>query len=215
MNTFQPSTNATGSVKFMYHSREFLLTTMASQIICNPNLISTAFSANNIENIKASNNWPFMRGIHRWPLDSSHKRPVTRKAFPYCNFIMHNELSSAVTVVLNGVSPKYISVISGYMWAGAIYLNKGFKDKTTISTPLYKYNANCPLHQGGSLIQMGCNILFNDLFGQNQEWQVTLWVYQLHLICPLYSESYFSHIINSEHTRFIRCSWRPPCRIIW
>ena len=23
-------------------------------------------------------NWPFVRGIHRWPLDSPHKKPVTR-----------------------------------------------------------------------------------------------------------------------------------------
>ena len=27
--------------------------------------------------------WPFVRGIHRWPVDSPHKGPVTRKMFPY------------------------------------------------------------------------------------------------------------------------------------
>ena len=30
----------------------------------------------------------FLRGIHRWPVDSSHKWPVTRKMFPFDNVIM-------------------------------------------------------------------------------------------------------------------------------
>ena len=30
---------------------------------------------------KNPRNWPFERGIHRWPVDSPHKGPVTRKAF--------------------------------------------------------------------------------------------------------------------------------------
>ena len=30
----------------------------------------------------------FVRGIHRWPVDSPHKGPVTRKMFPYDDVIM-------------------------------------------------------------------------------------------------------------------------------
>ena len=30
----------------------------------------------------------FVRGIHRWPMDSPHKRPVTRKIFPFDDVIM-------------------------------------------------------------------------------------------------------------------------------
>ena len=30
----------------------------------------------------------FVRGIHRWPVDSLHKRPVTRKVFPSDDVIM-------------------------------------------------------------------------------------------------------------------------------
>ena len=30
----------------------------------------------------------FMRGIHRWPMNFPHKRPVTRKMFPFDNVIM-------------------------------------------------------------------------------------------------------------------------------
>ena len=31
----------------------------------------------------------FLRGIHRWPVSSPHKGPVTRKMFPFDDAIMH------------------------------------------------------------------------------------------------------------------------------
>ena len=34
------------------------------------------------ENVKAPRHWPLRGGIHRWPVDSPHKGPVTRKMFP-------------------------------------------------------------------------------------------------------------------------------------
>ena len=32
--------------------------------------------------------WPFVRGIHRWPVNSPHKGPVTRKKLPFDDVIM-------------------------------------------------------------------------------------------------------------------------------
>ena len=32
----------------------------------------------------------FVRGIHRWPVNSPHKGPVTRKMFPFDDVIMYN-----------------------------------------------------------------------------------------------------------------------------
>ena len=32
--------------------------------------------------------WPFVRGIHRWPVNSPHKGPVTRKKLPSDDVIM-------------------------------------------------------------------------------------------------------------------------------
>ena len=40
------------------------------------------------QNIKAPRNWPFVRGINRWPVNSPYKRPVTRKIFPFDDGIM-------------------------------------------------------------------------------------------------------------------------------
>ena len=40
------------------------------------------------ENIKAPRHWPFLWGIHREPVNSPHKGPVTRKMFPFDDVIM-------------------------------------------------------------------------------------------------------------------------------
>ena len=44
--------------------------------------------AYNKENIKAIHYWPFVRGIHRSPVDSPHKGPVILKAFPCRSILM-------------------------------------------------------------------------------------------------------------------------------
>ena len=40
------------------------------------------------ENIKAPRHWPLCGEIHRWPVNSPHKWPVTRKMFPFDDVIM-------------------------------------------------------------------------------------------------------------------------------
>ena len=43
---------------------------------------------NNNEHIKYPHYWPFVRGIHHWPMDTPNKRTVTRKAFQvWCDLI--------------------------------------------------------------------------------------------------------------------------------
>ena len=46
------------------------------------------------ENIKAPRYWPFVRGIHRGPVNSPHKWPVTRKMFPFDDVIMKITVTS-------------------------------------------------------------------------------------------------------------------------
>ena len=46
------------------------------------------WSGQHKRNIKALCYWPFVRGIHRWPVDSPHKGPVMRKMFQCCDIIM-------------------------------------------------------------------------------------------------------------------------------
>ena len=50
-------------------------------------LLNRLFSADQIKH-QSSASLAFVRGIHRWPVNSSHKRPVTRKMFPFDDVIM-------------------------------------------------------------------------------------------------------------------------------
>ena len=46
------------------------------------------FQAYSRENIKASQHWPFVRGIHWWQVVSPHTWSIKRKAFPYHAVVM-------------------------------------------------------------------------------------------------------------------------------
>ena len=42
--------------------------------------------------------WPFVRGFHRWPVNSPHKGPVTRKEHPFDDVIIDLNASHGETV---------------------------------------------------------------------------------------------------------------------
>ena len=68
----------------------------------------------------------FVRGIHRWPVNSPHKGPVTRKMFPFDDVIM-------LRLVLSTSSQcDYISV--------SVYVYRADKDKCVVrSIPAWHY----------------------------------------------------------------------------
>ena len=43
------------------------------------------------ENVQALRHWPFVRGIHRWPVGFPHQGPAARKMFPFDGVIMAKE----------------------------------------------------------------------------------------------------------------------------
>ena len=49
---------------------------------------STVYSGADQRKHQSSASLAFLRGIHRWPVNSSHKRSVTRKIFPFDDVIM-------------------------------------------------------------------------------------------------------------------------------
>ena len=56
----------------------------------------------------------FVRGIHRWPVNSLHKGPVTRKRFPFDDFIMVLVPSPALCgspQISTNMTPSYIKFI--------------------------------------------------------------------------------------------------------
>ena len=61
---------------------------MASQIISLTIVYTTVYSGSDQRKYKSSASLAFVRGIHRWPLNSPHKGPVTRKMSPFDDVIV-------------------------------------------------------------------------------------------------------------------------------
>ena len=64
---------------------------MASQITSLTIVYSTVDSGVDQRKHQSSASLAFVRRIHRWPVNSPHKWPVTRKMFPFDDVIMVNQ----------------------------------------------------------------------------------------------------------------------------
>ena len=61
---------------------------IASQTTSLTIVYSTVYSDAEQRKHQSSTSQAFVRGIHRWPVNSPHKWPVTRKMFPFDDVIM-------------------------------------------------------------------------------------------------------------------------------
>ena len=53
----------------------------------------------------------FVRGIHRWPVDSPHKRPVTWKMFPFDEAIMVGQRAKSVNIPKGSENGAYLPTL--------------------------------------------------------------------------------------------------------
>ena len=75
---------------YPYHYNDVIVGAIASQITSLTIVYSTVSSdADQIKN-QSSASLAFVRGIHRGPVNSPRKWPVTRKMFPFSDVIMKN-----------------------------------------------------------------------------------------------------------------------------
>ena len=74
------------SLKF--HYCDVIMSPVASQITSLTIVYSIVYSGTDQRKHKSSASLAFMRGIHRRPVNSPHKWPVTRKMFPFDDVIM-------------------------------------------------------------------------------------------------------------------------------
>ena len=74
----------------MNHYCDIIMSAMASQITGVSILCSVVFSGINQRKLQSSASLAFLRGIHRSPVNSPHKGPVTRKMFPFDDVIMRS-----------------------------------------------------------------------------------------------------------------------------
>ena len=70
------------------HYTDVIMSGMASQITGLTIVTQPFIQGTDQRKHKNSTSLAFVRGIHRWPVNSSHKGPVTRKMFPFDDVIM-------------------------------------------------------------------------------------------------------------------------------
>ena len=70
------------------HYNDVTMGVMASQISSLAIVYSTVYSGSDQRKHQSSTSLALVRGIHRWPVNSPHKWPVTRKMFPFDDVIM-------------------------------------------------------------------------------------------------------------------------------
>ena len=63
------------------HCNNIIMSAIASQMTSRMIVYSTVYSGPDQRKHQSSASLAFVRGIHRWPVNSPHKGPVTRKCF--------------------------------------------------------------------------------------------------------------------------------------
>ena len=77
-----------------HHYSDVIITTMASQITSFTIIYSIVYSDADQRKHQSSASLTFVRGIHRWPVNSPHKGPVPRTMFPFDDVIMYAFINS-------------------------------------------------------------------------------------------------------------------------
>ena len=77
-----------GDLSLRWHYNDVIMNAMASQIISLTTVFSTVYSDVNQRKHQSSIFLAFVWGIHRWPVNSPHKRPVTLKKIPFDDVTM-------------------------------------------------------------------------------------------------------------------------------
>ena len=81
---------------------------MASQITSLTIVYSTVYSGVDQRKHQSSVSLAFVRWIHRGPVNSPHKWPVTRKIFPFDDVIMNSEKYQLIVMFLKPMEPQII-----------------------------------------------------------------------------------------------------------
>ena len=79
-------------VVLLQHFDDVIMGEMASQITSLTIVYSTVYSGADQRKHQSSASLAFVQGIHREPVNSPHKWPVTRKMFPFDDVIMNKEV---------------------------------------------------------------------------------------------------------------------------
>ena len=92
------------------HYNDVRMSVMASQITSFTIVYSSVISGADQRKHRSSVSLAFVRGIHRLPVNSPHKGPVTRKMFPFDDVIMQISMKACPKHVCKVLHHSKISV---------------------------------------------------------------------------------------------------------
>ena len=99
-----------GGTRSIFHYSDVKMGTMASLITSLTIVYSTVYSGADQRKHQSSASLAFVWEIHRWPMNSPHKWPVTRKMFPFDDVIMYFFMLLTVTQQWRRVSPRGLNI---------------------------------------------------------------------------------------------------------
>ena len=124
-------------VKFPIHYSAVIMVAMASQITSLTIVYSTIYSGADKRKHQSSMSLAFVRGIHRWPVNSQPKGPVTRKMFPFDDVIMFQYCTIIVSTYGSGHrGAAVLNCIPGFaviLWQNQVTRQPQLSDPTHVS----------------------------------------------------------------------------------
>ena len=112
-----------------YHYSDVIMDMMVSQITSISIVCSTIGSGADQRKYQSSVSLAFMRGIHRWPLNSAHKGLVMQKMFPFDDFITYLSLNWFIIASGNGL--PFVQY-HGITWTNTVLVSGTKSSKTWI-----------------------------------------------------------------------------------
>ena len=117
--------------EFDNHYNDVIMGTIASQITSLTIVYSTVYSDADQRKHQSSTSLAFVRGIHRGPVNSPHKWPVTRKIFSFDDIIMTDRNNGKYVLdkgdfaickpsIRFGLLSKIATAQGGYIWISSI-----------------------------------------------------------------------------------------------
>ena len=94
------------------HYNDVRMSAMASQITSLTIVYASVYSGTDQRKHQSSTSLAFVRRIHRWPVNSLHKGPITRKMFLSDDVIMYNALLISRSIF----APKNSEKTPGELW---------------------------------------------------------------------------------------------------
>ena len=122
------------------HCNDVIMSAMAFQIISLTIVYSTVYSGTDQRKDQSSASRAFVWGIHRWPVNSPHKGPVTRKMSPFDDVIMIC-LLSVMSNCYGQIYRTSIHKADGHLTARSREISKprdsdlGFSNRSIWQTP--------------------------------------------------------------------------------